>query len=62
MKVGLFPLWIGSQEKVGGIATYDNELIPALAEAAPEDEFEVFAGRGAAGHLAAKMQKLSKFF
>ena len=45
MKIGLFPLWTGTQ--IGGIATYDAELVPALAQAAPNDEFHVFSAKRA---------------
>ena len=41
MRLGIFPLWTGSE--IGGIATYDTELPPLLAEAAPEHEFHVFS-------------------
>jgi glycosyltransferase involved in cell wall biosynthesis len=37
----MFPLWTGSQ--IGGIATYDTELLPALARLAPRDEFHVYS-------------------
>lgn len=40
MRIGLFPLWAGSQ--IGGITTYDRELVPALASAAPDMQFCVF--------------------
>lgn len=40
MRIGVFPLWAGSQ--IGGIATYDSELLPALAAAAPEDYFHIY--------------------
>jgi glycosyltransferase involved in cell wall biosynthesis len=41
MKIGLFPLWVGTT--TGGIATYDTELLPALAELAPDDEFHIYS-------------------
>lgn len=41
MRIGSFPLWIGS--RTGGIATYDAELLPALARAAPEHEFHIYS-------------------
>lgn len=41
MKIGLFSLWAGSQ--IGGIATYDQELPPALAALTPEHEFHVYS-------------------
>lgn len=40
MKIGVFPLWAGGQ--IGGITTYDEELPPALASAAPADQFHVY--------------------
>lgn len=43
MRIGLFPLWTGSQ--IGGIATYDTCLLPALARSAPGDEFHVYSPR-----------------
>jgi glycosyltransferase involved in cell wall biosynthesis len=46
MKIGLFPLWVGSMS--GGIATYDTELLPALANVAPDDEFHVYSPSRAA--------------
>lgn len=41
MRIGAFPLWTGSQ--IGGIATYDTELLPALAGIAPEHEFHIYS-------------------
>lgn len=41
MRIGLFPLWTGSE--IGGIATYDTELLPLLARNAPEHEFHVYS-------------------
>ncbi len=40
MKFGVFPLWTGGQ--IGGISTYDEELPPALAAAAPADRFDIY--------------------
>jgi len=47
VRIGLFPLWAGSQ--IGGIATYDAELVPALARLAPEDEFHVYSANRTPG-------------
>jgi glycosyltransferase involved in cell wall biosynthesis len=41
MKIGLFPLWVGT--RTGGIATYDTELLPELANLAPNDEFHIYS-------------------
>ena len=52
MRVGLFPLWSGA--RIGGIATYDSELLPALAEAAPADGFHVYSPLRDANRLKAQ--------
>ena len=41
MRIGAFPLWTGS--RIGGIATYDTELLPALADTAPEHDFHIYS-------------------
>jgi glycosyltransferase involved in cell wall biosynthesis len=40
MRIGAFPLWIGSE--TGGIATYDAELLPAVTRLAPDHEFHIY--------------------
>ena len=54
MRIGLFPLWAGSQ--IGGIATYDAELLPALARVAPDVEFDVYSAAAETGVHAANVR------